>query len=235
MSGTAGHAATAASLAMTEQRGYRRISLVAFAVLFGLRPAVAEAQKVTVEIDNAWVRTSRVNLAPQEKLPLREYPASVVVYLTDARESVTGRKITRKTGETAYFAAGPRTEENISGKPLEEVVIEFKPGAPPPNSHPITLDPVKLDPKFHTVDFENERVRVLRTVLEPHIKSPMHEHPPYVVVYVTELHTTMALNDGRVIDNVRKRGEVAWRDAMQHSTENIGNQRAMEIQVELKP
>ena len=57
----------------------------------------------------------------------------------------------------------------------------------------MTLDPVKLDPKYHTVDFENERVRVLRTVLEPHIKSPLHEHPSYVVVYITELHTTMAL------------------------------------------
>jgi quercetin dioxygenase-like cupin family protein len=75
---------------------------------------------------------------------------------------------------------------------------------------------------------------VLRTVLEPHIKSPMHEHPPYVVVYVTELHTTMALSDGRLVDNVRGKGEVAWRDAMKHSTENVGNKTAMEIQVELK-
>ena len=194
---------------------------VAFAVLPG-----AEAQKVSVEIDNAWVRASRVTLAPHEKLAMRDYPASVIVYLTDAGA--------RKTGETAYFSAGARAEENISDRPLEEVVIEFKPGAPRPNSPPITLDPVKLDPKYHTVDFENERVRVLRTVLEPHIESPMHEHPPYVVVYVTELHTTMALSDGRLVDNVRRRGEIAWRDAMKHSTENIGSQRAMEIQVELK-
>jgi len=199
-----------------------------------LAPGVANAQKVTVEIDNAWVRASRVNLAPHEKLAMREYPASVIVYLTDARESVAGRVITHKTGETAYLAAGLREQENISDQPLEEVVIEFKPGAPRPATPPITRDPVKLDPKYHTVDFENEHVRVLRTVLEPHIKSPMHQHPPYVVVYVTELHTTMALSDGRLVDNVRRRGEVAWRDAMQHSTENIGNQTAMEIQVELK-
>jgi len=179
------------------------------------------AQQVNVEIDNAWVRTSRVNLAPHEKLPTRDYPPCVVVYLN-------------KTGDTAYFDAGKRAVENTSDKPLEEVIIELKPSAPKPISPPITLDPVKLDPKYHTVDFENERVRVLRTVLEPHIKSPMHEHPPYVVVYVTELHTTMALSDGRLVDNVRRKGEVAWRDAMKHSTENVGNQTAMEIQVELK-
>jgi hypothetical protein len=191
------------------------------AVLVGFAPAVAAAQKATIEIDNAWVHVSRVNLAPHERLARREYPASVVVYLTDA-------------GRTAYFDAGARAIENRSDKPLEEVVIELKPGAPPFPAHPITLDPVKLDPKYHTVDFENDRVRILRTVLEPHIKSPMHEHPPYVVVYLTELHTTMALSDGRLVDNVRRKGEVAWRDAMKHSTENIGNQTAMEIQVELK-
>jgi len=192
-----------------------------FACAFCFSITVAQAQQVTVEIDNPWVRASRVNLAPHEKLPMREYPACVIVHLTDA-------------GETRYLPGGARAEENTSDKRLEEIVIELKPGAPRFPSHPIALDPVKLDPKYHTVDFENDRVRILRTVLEPHIKSPMHEHPPYVVVYVTELHTTMALSDGKLVDNIRRKGEVAWRDAMQHSTENIGNRTAMEIQVELK-
>jgi quercetin dioxygenase-like cupin family protein len=187
----------------------------------GVFACALSAQQVSVEIDNPWVRASRVSLGPHEKLPLREYAARVIVCLN-------------KAGDTAYFEAGKRTEENLSDNPLEEVIIELKPGAPKPVSPPITLDPVKLDPKYHTVDFENDRVRVLRTVLEPHIKSPMHEHPPYVVVYVTELHTTMALSDGRLVDNVRGKGEVAWRDAMKHSTENVGNKTAMEIQVELK-
>jgi quercetin dioxygenase-like cupin family protein len=186
-----------------------------------LAPGSTAAQQVTVEIDNPWVRASRVNLAPHEKLARREYPASVVVYLTDA-------------GKTAYFDAGARAIENSSAKPLEEVVIELKPDAPKRSTPPITLDPVKLDPKYHTVDFENDRVRILRTVLEPHIKSPIHEHPHYVVVYVTELHTTMALSDGKLVDNIRRRGDVAWRDAMKHSTENIGSKTAMEIQVEIK-
>jgi hypothetical protein len=188
------------------------------------------AQKVTVEIDNAWVVVSRVNLAAHEKLPMREYRASVVVYLTDGKV----RQIAHKDGDTAYFDVGARVEENNSGTPVEEVIIELKPGAPPFPSHPITLAPVKLDPQHHTVDFENDRVRVLRTHLDPHIKSPMHEHPPYVVVYLTDLHTTMAMGDGKLVDNVRRKGVVAWRDFMTHSTENIGNERAMEIQVELK-
>jgi quercetin dioxygenase-like cupin family protein len=207
------------------------LTRLSFAVLIGVVPVIAAAQTVGVhidnaEIDNAWVHVSRVHLAAHEKLATREYPASVVVYLSDTRQT--------KTGGTAYFPAGARTVENPSDQPLEEVIIEFKPGAPRPPYAPITRDPARIDPKYHTVDFENDRVRVLRTVLEPHIKSPMHEHPPYVVVYVTELHTTMALSDGRLVDNVRRKGDVAWRDALTHSTENVGGQTAMEIQVELK-
>ncbi len=135
--------------------------------------AMAQAEKVTVEVDNAWVHVSRVNLAPHERLPMRQYPATVVVYLADGNV----RHIAHKDGDTAYFDAGARVEENDSDRPFEEVIIELKPGAPPLPHHPVTLDPVKLDPQYHKVDFENERVRVLRTLLAPHIKSPMHEHP----------------------------------------------------------
>jgi hypothetical protein len=182
-------------------------------------------QAQTVEIDNPWVHVTRIKLAPHQTLPARAYPAAVRICLSDAPPLCAN-------GATAWLPPTTRAEENPSSQPLEEVLIELK--APHPPSPPITLDPVKLDPKYHTVDFENDRVRILRTVLEPHIKSPMHQHLPYVVVYITELHTTMALADGKLVDNVRQRGEIAWRDAMKHSTENIGNQTAMEIQVELK-
>jgi len=56
-----------------------RNSSGALAVLLAPAPAVANAQTVTVEIDNARVRLSRVNLAPHEKPAMREYPATVAV------------------------------------------------------------------------------------------------------------------------------------------------------------
>ena len=39
---------------------------------------------------------------------------------------------------------------------------------------------------------------------------------------------------GSVNDNRRKKGDVAWRDALLHSTENVEDQHAEEIQVEMK-
>jgi quercetin dioxygenase-like cupin family protein len=190
-----------------------------------------------VEIDNAWVRVLRVRHPPHAKIPLHEHPNAVGVALTDVHEKITGtdgrpRNVDRKAGEVSFSPAGAHTEENVSDQPLEAVIIELKSGAP--KSPPISRDPVKLDPTHHIVLLENDRVRVLRTILEPHVKSPMHQHPHYVVVYLTELHTTMKLGDGRVVDNPRHPGEIAWRDALEHQTEQMGDETAVEIQVEIK-
>jgi quercetin dioxygenase-like cupin family protein len=193
-----------------------------FALLLLLAlPLVAQE---SVEIDNVWVKVQRVKLAPHSNLPVETHPPSVTVFLTDA-----GRQ---KAGDVSYSDGARSAEENASDRPLEKIVVELKPNAP--KSPPVSLDPVKLDAEHHLVPLENSRVRVLRTILEPHLKSPMHEHPHYVVVYLSELHTTMALADGKLVDNVRHPGEVAWRDYMKHQTENIGEKQAIEIQIELK-
>jgi quercetin dioxygenase-like cupin family protein len=201
-------------------------------------PKILEASE-KIEIENQWVRVLRVTQAPHEKTSMHDHPASVVVYLTDLHQKITGpdgktRELRKRAHEVAYFEAIHQAEENVSDKPLEAVVVELKPGAPKAIGWPVKLDPVKLDPKHHPVPIENDRVRVLHTILDPHIKSPAHEHPSYVVVYLTELHTTQTLPDGREVDNPRRAGEIAWRDALKHVTENIGEKRAEEIQIELK-
>jgi len=191
------------------------------------------------EIDNAWVHVVRVTQTPHEKSEMHKRPATVVVYLSALHQKITGadgkvQDLKKKAGDVAFFQAASDSEENVSDDPLEKIVVELKPGSPKTTGWPVKLDPVKLDPQHHPVPIENDRVRVLRTILDPHVKGPLHEHPSYVVVYLTELHTTMTLGDGRKIDNPRKPGEVAWRDALKHETENIGEKRAIEIQIELK-
>lgn len=189
------------------------------------------------EIDNQWVHVVRVRIGPHESLALAEPADTVEIFLTDCRLKIarpdgTAGEMHHKAGDVAWIGRDRQTEANLSDQPFESVLVELKPERLKPPK--ITLDPVKLDPEHHLVPFENDRVRVLRTILEPHLKSPVHEHPSYVVVYLTELHTTMKLADGRLVDNPRKPGEIAWRDAYSHQTENIGDHTAMEIQVELK-
>jgi quercetin dioxygenase-like cupin family protein len=218
-----------------------RLSMIGigFAALAAAQDPVRVSPDYKAEIENSWVRVLRVKRSAHGAAPMHQHPASVVVYLTDYHQRITGadgksQEVTHKAGDVSYTEAVKHSEENLSGQPLEAVVIELKARPPGFKPKPITLDPVKLDPEHHLVLLENDRVRVLRTILDPHLKSPLHEHPHYVVVYLTELHTTMTLGDGRTVDNPRRPGEIAWRDALQHVTENIGDRTAMEIQVELK-
>jgi beta-alanine degradation protein BauB len=202
-------------------------------------PVAASPEEYKLEIENTWVRVIRVNQAAHHKTPMHQHPASVVVYLTDAHERVVTtdgetQEVFHKAGDVAYIEPVKHSEENLSDSSVRGVVVELKPGAPPIHPPRITLDPVKLDPEHHLVPVENDRVRVLRTILVPHLKSPMHEHPAYVVVYLTELHTTQLLGDGRLVDNPRMPGDLAWRDPLKHQTENIGDHTAVEIQIELK-
>ena len=205
-----------------------RLSLVLASI------ALTASAQATVEIDNAWVRVLRVKVAPREQSPAHAHPASVAVYLTDARLRINGKEVNRKAGDVAWFEAANYKDESLSDQPIELIVMELKPGAPKAKGWPVALDPVKLDPKHHQVPIENARVRVLRTILEPHLKGPTHDHPSYVVVYLTELHTTMTLADGKQVDNPRHPGELAWRDPYRHTTENVGDRTAVEIQIELK-
>jgi quercetin dioxygenase-like cupin family protein len=198
-----------------------------------LAGAFATAQ-TTVEIENAWVRVLRVKQGPHQKAAALQHPESVVVYLTDVHQSVDGVETVHKAGDVAWLEATRHAEENLSDQPLEYVLVELKPDAPKAKGWPVKLDPVKLDPIHHLVPIENSRVRVLRTILEPHLKGPKHDHPSYVVVYLTELHTTMTMSDGKQVDNPRRPGEIAWREAYSHTTENVGDRTAVEIQIELK-
>ncbi|MBI4461054.1 MAG: hypothetical protein HY648_13485 [Acidobacteria bacterium] len=218
------------------------VGLLAIPWVWAQDPAKVDPQEYKVELENDYVRVMRVARAPLSKAPMHEHPGPyLVIALNDSRQTVTGpdgkaQVVARKAGEVAFYNPSKHEEENFENTPGKAIIIELKrpPGTLKGFPVPAELDPVKIDPKYHTVLLENERVRVLRTVLDPHIKSPMHAHPAYVVVYLTELHTTMTLADGTVRDNPRKAGDMAWRDAMKHSTENTQDKQAAEIQVELK-
>ena len=47
-------------------------------------------------------------------------------------------------------------------------------------------DPVKVDSKHSSVEFENDEVRVLRIRYGPHEKSVMHYHPKAVAISFTK-------------------------------------------------
>jgi len=96
-------------------------------------------------------------------------------------------------------------------------------------------DPVKLDSKHYNVELENDRVRVVRINYAAHEKSVMHQHPRGVGIFLTDAHFKFTYPDGKVEDINAKRGEFLWfADLWEHLPENLSNQSAEVIYVELK-
>jgi quercetin dioxygenase-like cupin family protein len=94
-------------------------------------------------------------------------------------------------------------------------------------------DPVKVDPKHYKVEFENEKVRVLRVSYAPGEKSVMHYHPDSVAVYLTNGKAIMTTPDGKSQETPTKVGEVSWAPAGSHLPQNVGD-KLEAIVVELK-
>lgn len=95
-------------------------------------------------------------------------------------------------------------------------------------------DPVQVAPAHFKLEFENERVRVLRLTGGPNEKIPMHQHPAYVTVYLTDTRSRITLPGGRTRRVGRKAGETAWNDAQTHASEALSEKPYELIVVEFK-
>ena len=98
----------------------------------------------------------------------------------------------------------------------------------------MTKDPVKLDPKHYKLEFENERVRVLRITYGPHEKSVMHEHPVHVAVCLTDHNVRVTLPNGKTEEVYAEAGAARWAPAQEHLPENLSDQPLEVVIVELK-
>ena len=95
-------------------------------------------------------------------------------------------------------------------------------------------DPAKVDPKHCKVAFENDQVRVLHWKVGPHEKVPMHEHPAYVQIGLTDGHGRFTLPDGKTREDQGKAGDVTWHAGEKHAYENLSDKATDSFQIELK-
>jgi quercetin dioxygenase-like cupin family protein len=95
-------------------------------------------------------------------------------------------------------------------------------------------DATKVDAKHYKVEFENDKVRVLRVNYGAKEKSVMHEHPDAFAIFVTDGNVKMTLPDGKTVDNPVKAGTTRWTPAGKHLPENLTDKPFEVILVELK-
>jgi quercetin dioxygenase-like cupin family protein len=96
-------------------------------------------------------------------------------------------------------------------------------------------DPVKVDPKHYKVEFENERVRVLRISYGPHEKSVMHSHPPGVAIMLRDCDFRFYLPEQRTQEIMGRVGDIlSFEEGFEHLPENLTDEPFEAVLIELK-
>jgi len=98
----------------------------------------------------------------------------------------------------------------------------------------VVKDAVKLDSKHYTVEFENDKVRVIRVRYGPREKSIMHEHPNAVAVFLADAGAKFTYPNGKTENFSAKAGQTMWFPAVEHLPENPGDKPIHLIFIELK-
>ena len=98
----------------------------------------------------------------------------------------------------------------------------------------IAEDGVKADPEHYTVEFENDKVRIIRIKYGPGEKSVMHTHGPNVSIFLTTNAVRFTSPDGTSVDVKAEAGGTQWADAEEHLPENLSDDPLEVILVELK-
>ena len=223
--------------------------LFAGSILFPAAPQVeaqdattADAKHYKVMFENDQVRVLRVSYGAKEKSVLHQHPDAVAVSLNGMQGKFTGadgkaENRSFKAGEVRWSPAEVHTPENAGGKPFEVILVELKDRAAGSSTGAALAaadDPVKVAAEHHKVEFENDRVRVLRGRVPPGGKTAMHAHPANVVVLLTDVRVRSTSADGKTEETSGKAGEALWRGPLKHTSENIGNKPFEVIIVELK-
>ena len=129
---------------------------------------------------------------------------------------------------------GTHAPEVTGDESFNIIEVELKtPGANKAVTGP--MDPVKLDKKDYSVEFENDQVRVVRVKVGAHKSTPMHEHATNrVTIFLTDQKFRITDDAGTVTSGDHKAGEAAWGTPQKHKEENLSDQPFEALFVELK-
>lgn len=183
---------------------------------------------ITPRLDTPEARVIVATLQPRTPSVAKSGHATdrVLIYLDNGvmtrKEGDRTETIEFRRGDVRWRpASGAYVAENTSDRPIRILEVDLK-GPPSGKPYATQLDPAKVDARHYKVEFENDKVRVLRVHYEPHEKGQMHEHIlNRVVLYLNDQAAMKA-------DDVRMAG------ASTHTEENAGDQAADRIAVEIK-
>jgi hypothetical protein len=202
-----------------------------------LDPVMADGEHYALEFENDYVRVLREKLPAGEAGAMHSHRDRVSVYLNDAGVTITpqeGEPTTANLVAGSSSWGGATTHRGKAADDLENLSIELHEldGADVPTPEP---DAVEVDPEHHTVDFENERVRVVRMTYPPGFKTPLHGHRVGFGVFLTDAHGQNLPEEGEPIAIDADARSTFWTTGQPvHVTENLSDEELVVLLVEMK-
>ncbi len=211
-------------------------------------PAAEQVQDATVvdpvhykvEFENERMRVVRITYGPGEASVMHHHPDHVTVMLTPLTAEFTlpdgsTQPVEVAAGDHLWVAAGAHQPRSTSDQPFEAVSIEIKAGAAGGEAaNEGDADPTVVDAAHYKVEFENERVRVVRITYGPGEASVMHHHPDHVAVMLSDGHFAFEAADGSSQEMQFAAGEHIFAPAGNHRPKNLTEATMKAVLVELK-
>jgi hypothetical protein len=194
-----------------------------------------------VILDNEHIRVFDARASKGTKSPMHTHPPMVLVSLdrTRFRMSLPDGASTifdLNPGDVRWVEGAHHSWELLAGE-LHAIGVEIKSaqkeGGAPAEAPRKPDDATAADPDVHHVLFENAHTRVFAGRASHGRKSPMHSHPPSLLVSLDWLRLKLTLPDGKSAIHDFSPGQVVWLpDGGEHSWEAIaGSARVMVIEV----
>jgi hypothetical protein len=178
--------------------------------------ASSTSEPIQIVSENEYVRIVHVNLAAGQTPP-KYTPAAKTMVAVDLN-----------SGNVRYIESDDRRPGNT---PTREIRVELKAA---PETTPLALDAVQVEPTRFKIVFENDRVRVVRLRFGPHERGVMVSHPPRVLVTLTDVSVKLLFADGRTDERGAPAGVAAWLDSETLQTENLHTEPLEVVLVEPK-
>ena len=202
----------------------------------------ALGQGRSTPVENDQVRVLKITQDAHKKTGMHKHDMNrVMIYLQPGKQTIAyedGKKVDLnwKAGQALWSPkSGNHIAEIVSDGTVTIVEIELKKPGSGGNPAASKLDPVKIDKKHNTVEFENDQVRVVRVKIGGKESVPMHEHSlNRVTTYISEEDFQVTGADGKTEHVIHKAGDVTWGTPLKHSAVNLSSKQTEMLVVELK-
>lgn len=198
----------------------------------------ADVHRVLME--NEFFRVFDARAARGTKSPMHSHAPMVLISVgkTRLRTSTPDGKSTifdLNPAQTMWVQDAQHSWELLAGE-LHAIGVEIKSaqgGAAPVIGPRADIDAAKVDPEAHHVLFENPHVRVFEGRTSIGRKSPMHSHPPTLLISLDWIRLKLTLPDGKTAIHDFSPGGVQWlAEGGTHAWEAIaGGGRVIAIEV----